>query len=49
MMLVALGHYQSEKCTAALLKDIITGALPECEVFVSQINTNPIRYVSPQV
>ena len=47
MLLAALGHYQSEICTAGLLKDIIRAAFPDLEI-VSSLDTNAIKYDSFQ-
>lgn len=49
MLLAELGHYQSEQCTAGLLHDIISSALPGLEVLTSSINTNATRYDSFQI
>lgn len=47
MLLAALGHYQSEICTADLLADIISAAFPELEI-VKSLDTNAIKYDSFQ-
>ena len=44
MLLIELGHYQSEQFTQDLLKDIIAKALPDVNIMLTQINTNPIQY-----
>ena len=44
MLLAELGHYQSEQFTQNLLKDIIAKALPEVNIMLTEINTNPIQY-----
>lgn len=44
MLLVELGHYQSEQYTQDLLKDILEKALPGIQIQTTEINTNPIRY-----
>lgn len=44
MLLAELGHYQSEKCTIDLLKDIIGNALKDVNIISTDINTNPINY-----
>ena len=44
MLLAELGHYQSEKCTIDLLKDIIGKALKDVNIISTEINTNPIIY-----
>ena len=44
MLLAELGHYQSEKCTIDLLKDIIGKAVKDVNIISTDNNTNPIRY-----
>ncbi|MBP5572238.1 MAG: Nif3-like dinuclear metal center hexameric protein [Bacteroidales bacterium] len=44
MLLVELGHYQSEQYTKDLLKDIIVKAMPGLRVEMTEIDTNPTRY-----
>ena len=44
MMLVELGHYQSEQFTKDLLRDILGKSLPGLRIEMTQIDTNPIRY-----
>lgn len=44
MLLAELGHYQSEKCTIDLLKDIIGKSVKDVNIISTEINTNPIRY-----
>lgn len=44
MMLVELGHYQSEQFTKDLLRDIIASELPALRLEMTKIDTNPIRY-----
>lgn len=44
MMLVELGHYQSEQFTKDLLRDILSKSLPGLPIEMTQIDTNPIRY-----
>lgn len=44
MLLAELGHYQSEKFTIDLLKEIIGEALPDVNIMSTEINTNPIKY-----
>ena len=44
MLLAELGHYQSEQFTQDLLKDIIGKALPEVNIMLTDLNTNPILY-----
>ena len=44
MLLAELGHYQSEKCTIDLLKEIIGKAVKDVNIISTEINTNPILY-----
>lgn len=44
MLLVAMGHYQSEQFTMDLLKDRILSCFPDMRVLKTKLNTNPIRY-----
>jgi len=44
VLLAELGHYQSEKFTIELLRDILRREFPELEVSVTGIDTNPIKY-----
>ena len=44
MLLVELGHYQSEQFTKDLLRDILSKSLPGLRIEMTQIDTNPIRY-----
>lgn len=44
MLLVELGHYQSEQYTQDLLKYILEKALPGIQIKITEIDTNPIRY-----
>lgn len=42
MLLVELGHYESEKCAIELISKYIMNAFPEIDVKVTSIDTNPI-------
>ena len=44
MMLIELGHYQSEQFTKDLLREILGKVLPDLRIEMTQIDTNPIRY-----
>lgn len=44
MLLIAMGHYQSEQFTCELLRDIMVSEYPELRVEITRINTNPIQY-----
>ena len=40
-----LGHYQSEKFTVEIFRQVIEDKLPMMPVFVTSVNTNPIKYL----
>jgi putative NIF3 family GTP cyclohydrolase 1 type 2 len=44
MLLVAMGHYQSERFTKDLLRDFLSSRFPELRVEMTSVDTNPIRY-----
>lgn len=44
MLLVQLGHYESECCTEALLAELVGNAWPQLKVLRSSVPTNPVRY-----
>lgn len=44
MLLVELGHYQSEQYTQDLLKDLLKKDFPEVNTIITSLNTNPIKY-----
>ena len=44
VLLVELGHYQSEQFTQDLLQDYLTEACPGLDVIKTALDTNPIRY-----
>lgn len=44
VLLAELGHYQSEKFTQELLRDILLKDFPGLKVKITGINTNPINY-----
>lgn len=41
LLLVEAGHYETEQYTKQLLKEIINKQLPEVEVLISEVRTNP--------
>lgn len=45
LWLGVLGHYQSERFTLSLMRDVLAEALPQLPVFVASRPTNPIRYM----
>lgn len=40
-----LGHYQSEQYTKEIIYSIIADACPEVPVYITSLNTNPIKYL----
>ena len=46
LWLLALGHYQSERHTVDLLYDILHEAHPDLRLVKTELNTNPIRYMT---
>ena len=44
MLLVAMGHYQSEQFTKDLLRDYLAGQFPDIRLEMTDIDTNPIKY-----
>ena len=40
-----LGHYQSEQYTAEILRSILEDRVPSLPVFITHVNTNPIKYL----
>ena len=45
MLMLELGHYESEQFTIDLLSDIIRSAFPSLPVYHTRINTNPVSYM----
>ncbi len=45
LMLMEIGHYESEQYTLEILREIITKADPELPVFYTEVDTNPINYL----
>jgi len=44
LLLVAMGHYQSEQFTKDLLRDFLSGRFPGLRVEMTETDTNPIHY-----
>ncbi len=44
ILISVIGHYESEQFTQQLLQEIINSSCPEVETYITQCNTNPIRY-----
>ena len=45
LLLMELGHYESEQFTLEILRDVIKKAAPEMQVLNTTIDTNPINYL----
>ncbi len=45
IIIVDAGHFETEQFTKDILKEIITKKLPKFAVQISEINTNPIKYL----
>ncbi|MCH5247340.1 MAG: Nif3-like dinuclear metal center hexameric protein [Muribaculaceae bacterium] len=45
IMVVDLGHYETEECTKAIFYDIITGKFPNFVPCYSEVEQNPITYL----
>jgi len=44
MLLVALGHYESERFTPDLLRDFLAARFPDLRIEMTSVDTNPIHY-----
>lgn len=45
ILLVSLGHFESEQYTVELLETILRQAFPQLHIKKTQVNTNPIQYM----
>jgi dinuclear metal center YbgI/SA1388 family protein len=45
ILLADIGHYESEKCAAEILHDLIIKKFPKFALRFSEINTNPVNYL----
>ena len=45
MLIVDIGHYESEKFSTEILHDLIIKKFPTFALRFSEINTNPINYL----
>ena len=45
LLIVDIGHYESEQFTKNLLVDILTKKFPNFAIILSETNTNPIYYL----
>ena len=46
IVLVDIGHYESEQFTCELIKDILTQKFPKFAINLSETNTNPVNYLT---
>ena len=44
ILLMDIGHYESEQFTKTFLKTYLTKKIPNFAVLLSKINTNPVKY-----
>lgn len=45
IVIADIGHYESEQFTPELLGDLLKGKFPNFALHLSEINTNPIKYI----
>lgn len=45
IQIAVLGHYESEQYTIELLQRVLEERLPELSLYMTEINTNPIKYL----
>ena len=45
ILMAEIGHYESEQYTKEIFYSIIREACPDCEVQMTRVNTNPIKYL----
>ena len=45
LLLMELGHYESEQFTVELLRDLIQQVAPHLPIFMTTVETNPINYL----
>ncbi len=45
ILIAEIGHYESEQYTREIFYDIISKLFPTFEVYITKINTNPIKYL----
>ena len=45
IQIAVMGHYQSEQYTSCLMEKILRKAFPSLNLTISEINTNPIKYL----
>ena len=44
LLLIAMGHYQSEQFTKDLLRDFLAASFPGLRLEMTELDTNPIQY-----
>lgn len=45
ILLVVMGHYESEHCAKDIFFDIISEKMPNIAIYLSKMDTNPINYI----
>ncbi|HNL07633.1 MAG TPA: Nif3-like dinuclear metal center hexameric protein, partial [Chitinophagales bacterium] len=45
IVIADIGHYESEQYTTEILQSILSQKFPNFAPIISQINTNPIKYL----
>ena len=45
LLLMEIGHYESEQYTLEILHDVVSKAVPSLSVYCTEKNTNPINYL----
>jgi putative NIF3 family GTP cyclohydrolase 1 type 2 len=45
LLLLELGHFESEQYTLEILREVIERAAPNLPIFDTEIETNPINYI----
>ncbi len=45
LLIAEIGHYESEQFTKDIFQSILKGVMPHNQIFISNVNTNPIKYL----
>ena len=45
LWLATLGHYETERHTIGLLREVLANALPGLRLVETEVNTNPLRHI----
>ena len=45
LLIAEIGHYESEQFTKDIFQSILKGVMPHNQIFISKVNTNPIKYL----